>query len=80
MPAEELYDLKADPHEIKNLADSKDPAHAAKLKELRGLLEKWIEDTNDQGKTLESKDLADAEGVTKSGGQPNAAANKKRKK
>ncbi|OAI56631.1 sulfatase [Planctomyces sp. SCGC AG-212-M04] len=80
MPAEELYDLQADPHEIKNLADSKDPAHAAKLKELRGVLEKWIEETNDQGKTLEPKEVAEAEGVTKSGGQPNAAANKKRKK
>jgi arylsulfatase A-like enzyme len=80
MPAEELYDLQSDPHEIRNLADSKDPAHVAKLKELRGVLEKWIEDTNDQGKTLEPKAVADAEGVTKTGGQPNAAANKKRKK
>ena len=79
MPPEELYDLQADPHEIKNLADSKDPAHVAKLKELRGVLEKWIEDTNDQGKALEPKNVADAEGVTKPGGKPNAAGNRKAK-
>jgi N-sulfoglucosamine sulfohydrolase len=75
MPPEELYDLQADPHEIKNLVDSKDAAHVAKLKELRGVLEKWIEETNDQGKTLESPELAAAEGVTKPGGKPNANPN-----
>ncbi|HVJ86946.1 MAG TPA: sulfatase [Caulifigura sp.] len=80
MPAEELYDLEADPHEIKNLAESKDPIHAAKLKELRGVLEKWIEETNDQGRTLEPKELADAKGVTKPGGRPNAGANRDRQR
>ena len=79
MPAEELYDLQSDPHEIKNLVDSKDPAHSKKLAELRGVLNKWIEDTNDQGRTLEPKELADAKGVTTPGGQPNAAGTKKRK-
>jgi len=80
MPAEELYDLEADPHEIRNLADSEDPAHVAKLKELRGVLETWIEDTNDQGRTLEPPELAAAKGVTRPGGNPNAAGTKKRKK
>jgi hypothetical protein len=46
-PPEELYDLQSDPHEVKNLVDS--PQHADMLKELRGALNKWIEDTKDQG-------------------------------
>ena len=46
-PEEELYDLVADPHEINNLADN--PAHAAKLNELRSLLSVWIEETDDTG-------------------------------
>jgi len=48
MPAEELYDLEADPHEIRNLATS--PQHRAVLDRLRSVLEKWIEDSHDQGK------------------------------
>jgi arylsulfatase A-like enzyme len=39
MPAEELYDLTADPHEIRNLAASKHPEHHAALRQLRGVLE-----------------------------------------
>ncbi len=46
-PAEELYDLKNDPYEIHNLAA--DPAHKAKLAELKSTLEKWIKDVGDQG-------------------------------
>jgi N-sulfoglucosamine sulfohydrolase len=38
-PAEELYDLQADPNETRNLAA--DPAHAAVLGELRGKLAAW---------------------------------------
>jgi uncharacterized sulfatase len=49
--AEELYDTRTDPHEIKNLAD--DPAHADKLKELRAALDRWVEDTEDLGKVPE---------------------------
>ena len=49
MPEEELYDLHSDPHEIRNLANSDDPRHQATLKQLRRVLESWIEDTNDQG-------------------------------
>jgi arylsulfatase A-like enzyme len=80
MPAEELYDLEADPHQINNLAVFPKPATSEKLKELRGVLDKWIEDTNDQGKTLEPKELAAAEGVTKPGGKPNANPNPRRKR
>lgn len=55
MPEEELYDLQSDPHEIKNLANSDQPKDQAALKRLRGVLEKWIKETNDQGQTPESK-------------------------
>jgi arylsulfatase A-like enzyme len=50
MPAEELYDLEADPHEINNLAASDAPEHQAALKKLRAALEHWIEQTNDHGR------------------------------
>lgn len=46
-PEEELYDLRADPHELTNLAD--DPAHREKLRELGARLDRWIEKTGDQG-------------------------------
>lgn len=52
-PKEELYDLDADPHEMKNLAD--DPAYREKLIELRNAVDKWIRDTGDLGTTDESK-------------------------
>ena len=51
-PREELYDLKADPFEIHNLAD--DPQHAAKLKQMRRALNQWMKDTHDQGRNPES--------------------------
>jgi len=54
MPEEELYDLETDPWEIHNLAESDRPEHQARLKKLRGVLEKWIVDTNDQGRRLET--------------------------
>jgi len=44
-PAEALYDIKTDPHEIKNLAG--DPKHAAKLREMRGLLSAKVKSIND---------------------------------
>ena len=46
-PIEELYDLRTDPHEVRNLAD--DPAHLATLKQLRALVDDWVRDTNDRG-------------------------------
>lgn len=48
MPEEELYDLESDPHEIRNLARS--PEHQDVRHRLRAALEKWIEETNDQGR------------------------------
>ncbi|AQT67341.1 Arylsulfatase [Anaerohalosphaera lusitana] len=50
-PKEELYDLQSDPWEINNLAG--DAKYADKLAELRGVLDKWIEETEDKGQTPE---------------------------
>jgi N-sulfoglucosamine sulfohydrolase len=44
-PAEELFDLEADPDEVTNLAG--DPAHADRLAEMRGALEDWQRVTAD---------------------------------
>ncbi len=44
-PKEELYDMTADPNELKNLAA--DPAFAKTLEDLRGKLATWREKTND---------------------------------
>jgi N-sulfoglucosamine sulfohydrolase len=44
-PKEELYDLTADPNELKNLAA--DPAHAKALDDLRGKLAAWRKQTAD---------------------------------
>ncbi len=44
-PREELYDLRVDPTEVKNLAD--DPAHRATLERMRGELAKFRKDTHD---------------------------------
>jgi len=46
-PAEELYDLSADPWELKNLAG--DPKHAERLKTLRTDLDAWMKDQGDEG-------------------------------
>jgi arylsulfatase A-like enzyme len=46
-PAEELYDLANDPHELTNLAA--DPAHRDTLVALRTQLDEWIVLTHDQG-------------------------------
>jgi arylsulfatase A-like enzyme len=62
-PEEELYDLQADPDEVVNL--TKSPDHQAVLKRLRAVLEKWIEETNDQGRELEPPELAARKGLTK---------------
>jgi arylsulfatase A-like enzyme len=67
MPAEELYDLESDPHEMRNLAAL--PEHTQTLARLRGALEKWIEETNDQGRALEPEELVKAKGATKPGTQ-----------
>jgi N-sulfoglucosamine sulfohydrolase len=44
-PAEELYDIQADPNEVRNLA--KDPEHQSVLEGMRAALEKWQRRTED---------------------------------
>jgi len=46
-PDEELYDVRRDPWEVKNLAD--DPAHADRLKRMRQALDDWVKRTGDKG-------------------------------
>lgn len=52
-PAEELYDLKNDPHEINNLANDK--AYAKQLKTMRDYLDNWVKETDDKGQYPESE-------------------------
>ncbi len=46
-PYEELYDVRADPHQVFNLAS--DPAYADVLRRLRGELLDWMRRTDDKG-------------------------------
>lgn len=52
-PAEELYDLSADPNEMRNLAD--DPKYSERLRSLRIQVDDWVTETNDQGAIDESQ-------------------------
>lgn len=45
-PTEELYDVKADPHQLHNLMD--DPTHAQARDRLRGMLDQWVRETGDR--------------------------------
>ena len=52
-PKEELFDCKADPHEVHNLADN--PVYREKLKELSAEMDRWLKDINDVPNFPESK-------------------------
>ena len=54
-PAEELYDLEADPFETRNLVDSEE--HAAVLVRMRTALDTWIEESDDQGRFPEAPEI-----------------------
>lgn len=54
-PAEELYDLEADPNEVNNLAD--DPKYTGKLEHLRETLFNWQLEIGDLGLIPESEIL-----------------------
>lgn len=58
-PVEELYDRAADPWELKNLVGDAD--HAEVCAELRGILDAWIEETDDRGQYPESEEAYDAD-------------------
>ena len=60
-PAEELYLIEEDPYEVNNLVGSDNKNHQRVLKRLRNELDRWIEDADDQGRTLE--DPAIGEGI-----------------
>ncbi|MEM7699908.1 MAG: sulfatase [Verrucomicrobiota bacterium] len=56
---EELYDLEADPFELNNLAE--DPAFAETLAEMAARLEQWMVETNDLGRSPESRTMYDSD-------------------
>jgi arylsulfatase A-like enzyme len=49
-PAEELYDITADPHEVNNLASN--PKFSATLRELRGKVREWMRAQGDEGQVF----------------------------
>jgi arylsulfatase A-like enzyme len=55
LPKEELYDLEADPFEIKNLSTA--PGHQEALVELRKAMDDWLDQTDDQGLKPDSPEL-----------------------
>ena len=59
-PAEEFYDLQADPHETNNLIHSTDREHAMEIAKHRDILYKWIIETDDKGRFPESDDALNA--------------------
>jgi arylsulfatase A-like enzyme len=58
-PAEELYDLTADPHETTNLAA--DPKHQDMLAQMRKRLADWEERTGDRGRKPEPMAMYDSD-------------------
>ena len=56
-PAEELYDLQADPHEINNLVNDK--TYETVRSDLSSRLDAWIDATGDIGETPESEEIKD---------------------
>jgi N-sulfoglucosamine sulfohydrolase len=49
LPYEQLFDTAADPHEITNLAESRQSEHQEALARLRAALDTWIVETGDRG-------------------------------
>jgi hypothetical protein len=80
MAPEELYDMNTDPWAMNNLVNSQDPVHQTTLVRLRGTLEKWITESDDQGRVLESAALVAAKGATKPAAGANSGKQKKNKK
>jgi hypothetical protein len=70
---EELYDLAADPWEVRHLAA--DPAHT--LQDLRTRLERGMVETNDQGRRPEPESRYDSDRGGYRGRKPNADVERK---
>ncbi len=75
-PAEELYDLAADPHEVTNLAA--DPKHKGTLEALRKKLADWEEKTGDRGRKPEPMAMYDSDMKVYLGGAKKENAELKR--
>jgi N-sulfoglucosamine sulfohydrolase len=56
-PCEELYDLETDPHEIRNLINSSEPAHRDAHTRLRAALDTWMAETGDRGHVPEAPEI-----------------------
>lgn len=56
-PEEELYDVQADPDEVRNLAG--DPEHAEVLDRMSTVLSLWIQKTGDKGEIAEDSAIAE---------------------
>lgn len=54
-PAEELYDLKSDPYQLRNVA--LDPAHGDRLTKLRADLDAWMAQQQDKGLETEKQQV-----------------------
>lgn len=68
-----MYDLARDPEEQRNLAA--DPAHAARLVELRGEIDRWMRAQGDRGAVFGApRLLSDPNSYGPSGPPGNAAA------
>jgi len=59
-PAEELYNVAEDPHQLENLAD--EGSHEKRLDFLRALLDRWIDETGDTVPQNPTADRQDARG------------------
>ncbi|MEL6105061.1 MAG: sulfatase [Planctomycetota bacterium] len=56
---EELYDLTSDPWELNNLAN--DPGSRTTLEKLRGVLDRWVLESDDKGRFPESEAMYDSD-------------------
>ncbi|MEK6235753.1 MAG: sulfatase [Planctomycetales bacterium] len=56
-PKEMLFDVKNDPHEINNLARSRNPDHQAALNRLRTAMDTWMVESGDRGHIPESPEV-----------------------
>lgn len=69
-PKEELYDWRADPWQVNNLAGN--PDYLPVMEELRGRLDRWMEETGDMGP--ESEAMYDSDMAVYLAGRKDAAA------